>query len=289
MSYSSATTSSNQQGVAVNGVTSTFGHDDGFHYVNSEKGLLKVTGVAWLLRDKNNQSGFCIENRVALTKAEQEEIGDSQPFMLPEDRTYDFQGFTLDNTVLAKKYMDKMKAKGKVIAFNNHNTVSCLTEVGQVIADAKERSNRFKERHFPMAVLREAIKKDETPHEALKRGLREECKVMFVEGVAIPRHEFVYKRRKNTCVLVYFIDICQVEKDEEATSKAGLCNYFCAKSLGDLIDNDYMETIYHEILDNNELEKRLVEFEKKFGEEGLGCDLRFWGGLKMWQECKKHF
>ena len=59
--------------------------------------------------------------------------------------------------------------------------------------------------------------------------------------------------------------------------------------MGDLIDNDYMETIYHEILDNDELEKRLVEFEKKFGEEGLGCDLRFWGGLKMWQECKKHF
>ena len=50
-----------------------------------------------------------------------------------------------------------------------------------------------------------------------------------------------------------------------------------------------METVDHDMLENDEVEKRLIEFEKKFGEEGLGCDLRYWGGLKMWRECKKHF
>ena len=266
-----------------------FGHDDGFYYVNSEKGLLKVTGVAWLLRDfDGKKSGFCIENRIALTKAEQEEIGDTQPFMLPEI-TYIPSGFTIEDEILANKYIEKMNAKGKKILFNNPNTDSCENDVEQVIADAKERQMRFKERHFPMAVLREAVKKDETPHDALKRGLREECKLMFFEGVKIPRHKFVYERRGNTCLLVYFIDRDTVHINYEALEKAGCCNYFCAKSLDGLIDNDYMETVDHDMLENDEVEKRLVEFEKKFGEEGLGCDLRYWGGLKMWRECKKHF
>ena len=140
------------------GLISTFGHNDGFWYVNSEKGLLKVTGVAWLLRSKEKYSGFCIENRVALTKAEQEEIGDSQPFMLPE-LTYISTGFTIEDEVLANMYIHKMNTKGKQILFNNPNTDSYENEINQVIADAKERQIRFKERHFPMAVLREAIKK----------------------------------------------------------------------------------------------------------------------------------
>ena len=37
------------------------------------------------------------------------------------------------------------------------------------------------------------------------------------------------------------------------------------------------------------INSQIEEFEKKFGEEGLGCDLKYWGGLKMWRECKKHF
>mgnify|MGYP001377644220 CR=1 FL=1 len=267
-----------------------FGHDDGFYYVNSEKGLLKVTGVAWLLRSKEKYSGFCIENRVALTKAEQKEIGDTQPFMLPE-LTYVPSGFTIEDEVMANMYIHKMNSKGKEILFNNPNTDSCENDVEQVIADAKERQIRFKERHFPMAVLREAVKKDETPHDALQRGLREECKLKFFQGVTIPRHKFVYERRGNTCLLVYFIDRGTVCVDIDANLKAGCCNYFCAKSLGmnTLIDNDYLETVDHKMLENDEVERRLVEFEKKFGEEGLGCDLRYWGGLEMWRECKKHF
>jgi hypothetical protein len=286
MSYSSETKTTGC--ITGLGLISTFGHNDGFWYVNSEKGLLKVTGVAWLLRSQEKYSGFCIENRVAMTKAEKEEIGDTQPFMLPEN-TYIPSGFTIEDEIMANMYIHKMNTKEKKILFNNPNTDSYENEINQVIADAKERQIRFKERHFPMAVLREAVKKDEAPHDALKRGLREECKLMFVEGVTIPRHKFVYERRKNTCVLVYFIDRNTVCVDMDSQLKAGCCNYFCAKSLSGPIDNDYLETVDHEMLENDEVEKRLVEFEKKFGEEGLGCDLRYWGGLEMWRECKKHF
>ena len=266
---------------------STFGHDDGYFYVNTEKGLLKVTGVAWLTRFES-MSGFCTENRVALTKNEQEEIGDTQPFMLPEV-TYDHQGFTFDDSELANKYIQKMKAKGKSILFNNPNTESLLAEVEQVIVDAKERETRFKDRHFPMAVLREGVKENESPQQALLRGLQEECKLKLIEGVECPQHKFVYERRGSTCLLVYFINDCLLETDCDAELKAGCCNYFCAKSLDELINNDYIETINHNMLDNGEVERRLEEFEQKFGEEGLGCDLKYWGGLKMWRECKKHF
>ena len=55
-----------------------------------------------------------------------------------------------------------------------------------------------------MAVLREAVKKDE--RHTMHLRLREECKLMFFEGVKIPRHKFVCERRGNTCLLVYFID-----------------------------------------------------------------------------------
>lgn len=291
MSSSESKKSQTSPGVPIYGLVSTFGHDDGYFYVNAEKGLLKVTGVAWLLRDSDGKkSGFCIENRIALTKAEQKEIGDTQPFMLPE-YTYIPTGFTIDDNILANKYIEKMNAKGKKILFNNPNTDSYESDIEQVIADAKERQIRFRERHFPMAVLREAVKKNETPRDALKRGLREENKLEFIEGVAVPKHKFVYERHNNTCLLVYFIDYSSLCVNYEAEMKAGCCNYFCAKSLdmGDLIDNDYMETIDHDMLENDEVEKRLLEFEKKFGEEGLGCDLRFWGGLDMWRECKKHF
>ena len=79
-----------------------------------KKAYLKLP-VSLLLRDSDGKkSGFCIENRIALTKAEQEEIGDSQPFMLPED-TYLPTGFTIEDEILANKYIEKMNAKGKKI------------------------------------------------------------------------------------------------------------------------------------------------------------------------------
>lgn len=70
---------------------------------------------------------------------------------------------------------------------------------------------------------------------------------------------------------MYFVNDESLIDDEDAINKMGSCNYFCAKSLY-CINNDYLETRSHEILTND-----------------IGCDLKYWGGLTMWMECKKHF
>jgi hypothetical protein len=258
--------------------------EDGYCYINN----LRITGVGWLIRDGNHSAELCIENRVALTKSEQTTIGDSQPFML-EDKTYNNVGDTIDDVVLAQAYINKMVHKGKGVKLSKKVGISMDNVIEQVIIDAKMRSDMFRERRFPMALLREGIKKDEIPFDALKRGIREECKKKFHESIVFIPHKFCYERHGNTCLLIYFIDIDMLIDDDEAISKAGKCNYFCAKSLPDVVDNDYLETRQHEMLSNDEVDKCLIEFDAKFGENGIGCDLKYWGGLKMWQECKKHF
>lgn len=258
--------------------------EDGKCFINN----LNITGVGWLIRDGNHSADLCIENRVALTKSEQNAIGDSQPFML-EDKTYNNIGDIIDDVVLAQVYIDKMTKKKKSIKLTKDVGDNSEDIIGQVIADAKMRADMFRERHFPMALLREGIKQFEMPFNALKRGIREECKKKFHESIEFIPHKFCYERYKNTCLLIYFIDVNMLIDDDEAISKAGKCNYFCAKSLPGVVDNDYLETRQHEMLTNDEIEKRLNEFNAKFGENGINCDLKYWGGLNMWQECKKHF
>lgn len=243
---------------------------DGCHYIRG----LKITGVAWLTRNGKNHASFCQENRVALTKDEQKAIGDKQPFMLPTV-TFDPQGKIIEDSILVDAYNQKMKSKGK--------------DVTVTATQAKEYCKRFKARHFPMAILREAIKGDEHPKEALRRGIQEECKRVFRENVDIPEHTFVYERRGNSCLLVYFVEKNMLRIDLGSIKRTGPCNYFCAKSLDGIIENDYLETRNHEMLENDEIEKRLLEFQNTYGENGIGCDLKYWGGLKMWDECKKHF
>tara|TARA_B100001093_G_scaffold520365_1_gene615092 strand:- start:3162 stop:3941 length:780 start_codon:yes stop_codon:yes gene_type:complete len=254
--------------------------EDGYYYVDE----LKITGVGWLIRSGESRSGFCIENRVALTKKEQHNIGDTQPFMLNEE-TYNHKGNIIEDTVLAEAYKNKMISKGKHIKLKGNGSEGILN---QIINTAKNRNKIFEERHFPMALLREAVKQYEHPTRSLMRGLSEECKKKFKNDVEPPQHKFVYERHNNTCVIVYFVNDETLIDDEDAINKMGSCNYFCAKSLY-CINNDYLETRSHEILTNDEIEKRLTDFENKFGENGIGCDLKYWGGLAMWMECKKHF
>ena len=87
-------------------------YQEGRCYIKKGDKTLVVTGVAWLIRYGNDYSNLCFENRVALTKAEQLAIGDTQPFMLDEV-TYDKDGNPIDDSTLAKAYLDKMVAKGK--------------------------------------------------------------------------------------------------------------------------------------------------------------------------------
>lgn len=255
---------------------------DGYYYVDG----LKITGVGWLIRDGSDKSNFCIENRVALTKDEQNKIGDKQPFML-NSVTYDKHGVSMEDSVLAKCYLDKMTSKGKGVKLTKQVDTIMSFVLAQIVEDAKKRAIIFKDRHFPMALLREAIKENEHPKEALVRGLKEECKKKFKDS-NIPEHTFVYERRGNTALLIYLISYSALEIDVQAVEKTGSCNYFCAKSLP-IINNDYLETKNHEILDNRVIEEKLKSFEVRFGNKGIGCDLKYWGGLKMWEECKKHF
>ena len=266
----------------------TFNEADERHYYSqyTEGGLLKITGVAWLTK-RGSKSSFCQENRIALTKEEQKAIGDSQPFLLPEI-TYDKSGEIINDRSLAIAYLNKMTSKGKGVTLSKEVGKCEYAVIDQIVADAKERAIRFRNRHFPMCVLREAIKGSEKPQDALIRGLKEECKKRFVDGASIPQFKFAYERRGNTCLLVYFVDADLLEDDIDAIKESGKCNYFCAKSVS-LINNDYQETREHEMLEDSEIERRLVEFEKMAGEEGIGCDLKYWGGLKMWRECKKYF
>lgn len=262
-------------------------YQDGRCYIKKGDKTLVVTGVAWLIRYGNDYSNLCVENRVALTKAEQLAIGDTQPFMLDEV-TYDKDGNPIDDSTLAKAYLDKMVAKGKEVKLTQEakDEESILI---QIASDAKKRKKEFNIRHFLMAVLREQMKFLEKPIDALKRGLREECKKRFKEDTDEIQHKFVYERRENTCLLVYFVDGYALEDDEDAISRAGKCNYFCAKSLPGVIDNDYLETRSHEVISNKDIEGHLEAFAEDFGEDGIGCDLKYWGGMTMWQECKKYF
>ena len=240
------------------------------HYYMTNVG--PISGVAWLIR-RGNKSSFCIENRVALTKKEQQIIGDKQPFML-NNITFEPSGKVIEDSVLVNAYNEKMKKKN--------------LDVTITIEEAKNNQQKFAERHFPMAILRERVKKSEHPIDALKRGLREECKKKFKDESFVPERTFYYERGLN-CILVYFIDADMLETDLASVKKAGSCNYFCAKSLKGVVENDYLETKDHQLLDNDEIENKLLEFQEKFGENGIGCDLKYWGGLKMWNKCKEYF
>ena len=94
-----------------------------------------------------------------------------------------------------------MVAKGKEVKLTQAKDEESI--LIQIASDAKKRKKEFNIRHFLMAVLREQMKFLEKPIDALKRGLREECK-RFKEDTDEIQHKFVYERRENTCLLVYF-------------------------------------------------------------------------------------
>ena len=89
------------------------------------------------------------------------------------EQTYDHKGRIMDDSFLAQAYKNKMISKGKHIKLSGDGSENIIN---QIINTAKNRNKIFEERHFPMALLREAVKKSELPINALIRGLSEECK-----------------------------------------------------------------------------------------------------------------
>lgn len=253
--------------------------DDGYFTEDGDK----ISGVAVLVRNGPDKSDICTENRVALTKEEQKEIGDKQPLMLPET-CIGVDGNVINDNVIFEAIMKKYDDAGKVLKLTPGPPKNLKDKV---LMQARSLATIFTERHFPMAILREGIKNLEHPDKALIRLLKEEHQKKIKSDLIPPRYKFKYKRKPNskTCVLVYFVQNEHLEPDEYALSKKGKCNYFCAKAIPEICDNDYQETKNHKILDNSEIENILIEFQQKFNQ----CDLSRWGGLKMWLECKKYF
>ena len=74
----------------------------------------KISGVAVLVRDGQDKSDICTENRVALTKEEQKEIGDKQPLMLPET-CIGVDGNVINDNVIFEAIIKKYDDAGKVL------------------------------------------------------------------------------------------------------------------------------------------------------------------------------
>jgi len=261
--------------------------EDKFYYING----LKITGVAAIERDTaNGMVSICTENRTAHTKAEQKEFGLPQPFLLPPVSMDKF-GAKVSENKIAEAFLKKMEKKGKEVKLSPEMQDLQVTNtwhlVEKVVYDAKKRYQQFEHRRFPMVVKREAMKENETPTTGLVRLLKEEFKKRFKEGTSVPEYKFIYPRRSNTCLLVYFIETSDLEWDSDAIKKKGQCTYFCSHSLPEICDNDYLETRDHMMLPTTEADKIIERFSVEMNT--LGCDLSRWGGDKFWSECKKHF
>ena len=261
--------------------------EDNYYYVNG----LKITGVAAIERDTaKGLVSICTENRTAHTKAEQQEFGMPQPFLLPAVPR-DRHGNKIPENKIAEAFLKKMEKKGKEVKLSPEMQDLQVTNtwhlVEKVVYDAKKRYQQFEHRRFPMIVKREGLKENETPTIGLVRLLKEEFKKSFKEGVTIPEFKFIYPRRSNTCLLVYFIETSDLEWNSDALMKAGRCNYFCSHSLPEICDNDYLETRDHFMISITEADKIIERFSVEMNT--LKCDLSRWGGDKFWNECKNHF
>ena len=113
-------------------------------YMRREEGDLAISGVSMALRKTNRDTGkrqvrVGIENRVALTKAEQEEIGAAQPYLLPDGDLLDKSGEVIPDTKVGHLIYDRMnKGKGSKLS----------TSQAQEIADLARERGREWSRHF---------------------------------------------------------------------------------------------------------------------------------------------
>ena len=204
--------------------TITYDQNTRHYFING----MKITGVAVRLEKANNTFDFCIENRVAMTKNEQKILGSKQPYMLPFE-TKSVSG----NKICKRDILQKMIAKinegspekanktlrGCMYPYSEEHTVIIDTGNEELNLDDDTANNLwtaavvrqvlYKDRHFPMAVLREAYESEKhtSLEDCLKSLLREEYHKKIKSHVPIPKHKFTYDRKGDgkKCMLVYFI------------------------------------------------------------------------------------
>ena len=243
-------------------------------YMRRDEGDLGISGVSMALRKTNKDTGkrqvrVGIENRVALTKAEQEEIGSAQPYLLPDGDLLDKDGMVIQDIKVGRIIYDRMN-NGEL------NTLDPLES--QKITDlARERGRRWWSRHFRHAIWREGLKgSDVSIIEALERLLREEGGRKFKPGIRPNKYSMIYMRPGGRSgQVVFVIDYEDTTVDMDVLRMKGLCNWFSPKKCPAICDNDYFETGEYIFMSEELAEKYLTEYGDEM--EGLGCDLSRWG------------
>ena len=279
---------------------------DGWYYI----GDVKITGVA-MRRTSVGKTQVFTENRVAMTPNEQQKLRSKQPYMLPQmcigpngPISHNDARDALWEHIVSKCKQAEEEETGKGVAlmrgmcnpYSEENPVEWVVQNDS--SSTKEmlywatvmRQSLYANRHFPMPILREALKQHEHPHEGLDRLCEEECREKL-KPTAVPDIKFVYYRTGRlgtTAQLVYDIDDSLVNWNHTARETRGKCNYFCAKAIPYFGNNDYLETRNPVLMTDDEVLAELEEFTEIYGETGLGCDLSRWGALAFWKEFLKN-
>ena len=140
-------------------------------------------------------------------------------------------------------------------------------------------------RHFKHVVLRERAKKGETHKDTCARLLREEFYRKFVGSV--PQYDFVYQRTEGSSgLLVYLINVDETEIDETVLEEKGKSNYFCAKDIEEICNNELNETRLHEFVNVEEARVILSTFSERFPSDIF--DTSRWGGLDLFEAVMKY-
>ena len=244
---------------------------------------LRISGVAICLFRGKDEVMICEENRVVLSYAEQTELGSKQPYMVSKN-IVDRNGASMNPHFVGRLiHMRKNK--------RNHSTDATISNEAalQEYHAANENYSKFSlsGRHFQHVVLRERVHTGEAHQDALSRLLREEFLREFKVG-APSQHDFIYQREPDSnALLVYLIREDNTVSSNDILQKRGVSNYFCAKKIVEICDNDYNETRNHQFVTSSEARKKLLNFSQSFPPDVY--DTSQWGALDLFNASLRHW
>ena len=253
-----------------------------------------ITGIGVIIRSESHYTGeeekcetkcedkttyaFFEDNRVLLTKEEQKEIGDWQPFLL-QPRTYK-NNLMKNGTELTDKELGEMiyKRKNECDEVPNDFTDE---DAYKIVKKARDYYNRFSKknvgpdlcfsRHLLDFMFRKKLGKETLSGEmiyedimtALDKLLKEELNRKFKSYSAREKYNkkigWVCEGSDN-CTINWVIDLKDTVIDYK--EKRLHSKYFCAKKLPEICDNNKTRNI--KFLTLNEIQKRMNAFQVAF-------------------------
>jgi len=242
---------------------------------------LRISGCAICLFRGKDEVMLCEENRVVLSYAEQTALGSKQPYMVPAS-IVDHSGAAMDPLHVGRLiHMRKNKRHSIDATISNEAAL-------QECRAANENHSKFSlsGRHFQHVVLRERLHKGEAYHDACARLLREEFYRKF-KGNVVPQYDFVYQRESGSnALLVYLIHVDDTIQSNDILQKKGVSNYFCAKDIPGICNNDYNETRNHQFLPASQARSILLKFSQSFPADTF--DTSHWGALDLFDTVMRH-